>query len=97
TLFHSFPTRRSSDLFLRKRLPPPRRPQNEQAALLHNPLGATSRVPRGRRYSPSCGMCVSATLSIVLVRTRAKRDLMTEWQKRTRSEEHTSELQSRGH
>src|SRR5215472_11737122 len=57
---------------LRKRLPPPQCTQNEQAAFLHNLLGATTRSV----VLAELWCARFCTLSIVSVRTRAKRDLM---------------------
>src|SRR5439155_24582829 len=83
-LLHPFPTRRSSDLL-------PRRPLGQPGSLPRGPLrhyrGATTRS-KPLLDSGSAWWLPRGRFSIMTKRTS--------WQ-RTRSEEHTSELQSRGH
>src|SRR5207253_11325719 len=79
-----FPTRRSSDLW--------RRPSRAVACTptpASTPCGRSSRTPRASRPSSSPTPCAR--------RIRACRSRSTTPRRSSRSEEHTSELQSRGH
>src|SRR5207253_10871122 len=81
---HSFPTRRSSDLCA------------EAARGVDGPVGDRTRIPRARAQSLANGRTLTASTARGHARDQRER-IVTMPSRFSRSEEHTSELQSRGH
>src|SRR5207253_9968621 len=89
---HSFPTRRSSDLDIRGLLTAPLQIRPEGYCLLYDKTEGWVQ-----RYGSTPSMKARAQVGSRRERRRTQRSQWIASTVETRSEEHTSELQSRGH